>query len=571
MTTVTATDPDAGTTLTYSISGGADAAKFGINSSTGVLTFVSAPNFEAPTDAGSNNVYDVTVQASDGSANDTQAIAVTVTNVNFTITASAGLNGSIDPAGAVGVDYGANESFTVTPELGYHVADVLVDGVSVGAVVSYDFTDVAADRSIAASFAIDQFTLTYAAGANGSIVGTSLQTVDYGANGTEVVATPATGYHFVSWSDSYPTAARADLGVIADASVTASFAIDAPATRAIAVTAGLGGSITPSGVSGVVTVGYGATQTFTVTPDANYHVKNFTHDGAPASLTGDQFTCDHTTEDCSVAVTFAPNTPTQYTIRASAGGHGTISPKGDASVAAHANREFTFNPAAGYHVDVVTVEGTPVSGSPTTYTFTDVTDDHTIRVTFARNASTKYTITASAGSHGSISPSGAVKVTYGDNKTFTFNPAAGYHVDVVTVDGTPVLGHPTSYKFTGVIANHTINVSFEADPVSYIWGGFLSPLRDRDSRRFNLGSTVPVKFTLLHPGRPRVTDAIATLVVTGPNGFSLAAPGVFRYQSDGDFYSYDLRTLRSWKSGTYTLRVNLSGSIYSVQITLRKE
>ena len=82
VTTVTATDANAGTTFAYSISGGADAAKFAINSSSGVLTFVAAPDFEAPTDAGANNVYDVTVRVSDGALTDTQAIAVTVTDVN---------------------------------------------------------------------------------------------------------------------------------------------------------------------------------------------------------------------------------------------------------------------------------------------------------------------------------------------------------------------------------------------------------------------------------------------------------------------------------------------------------
>ncbi len=82
VTTVTATDPDAGTTLTYSISGGADATKFTINSATGVLTFVSAPNFESKTDANSDGVYEVTVSVSDGALSDTQSISVTVTNVN---------------------------------------------------------------------------------------------------------------------------------------------------------------------------------------------------------------------------------------------------------------------------------------------------------------------------------------------------------------------------------------------------------------------------------------------------------------------------------------------------------
>ena len=83
MTTVVAADPNAGQTLSYSINGGADASKFAINVTTGALAFVTAPNFEAPTDAGGNNVYDVTVQVSDGNGgSDAQAIAVTVTNQN---------------------------------------------------------------------------------------------------------------------------------------------------------------------------------------------------------------------------------------------------------------------------------------------------------------------------------------------------------------------------------------------------------------------------------------------------------------------------------------------------------
>jgi Cadherin domain/Bacterial cadherin-like domain len=81
VTLVASTDPE-NTARTYSISGGADAAKFSINATTGALSFVAAPNFESPTDSGANNVYDVVVKASDGSLFDTQAIAVTVANVN---------------------------------------------------------------------------------------------------------------------------------------------------------------------------------------------------------------------------------------------------------------------------------------------------------------------------------------------------------------------------------------------------------------------------------------------------------------------------------------------------------
>ena len=93
VTTVTATDPDAGATVSFSLVGGADEALFAINATTGALSFLTAPDFEAPTDAGANNVYDVLVQASDGSLTDTQAIAVTVTNVaGVTITGTTAAN-----------------------------------------------------------------------------------------------------------------------------------------------------------------------------------------------------------------------------------------------------------------------------------------------------------------------------------------------------------------------------------------------------------------------------------------------------------------------------------------------
>lgn len=82
VTTVTATDPD-NDALTYSISGGLDSAKFSINATTGVLTFITAPNFESPTDNGANNVYNVQVRASDGKGGiDSQDLAITITNIN---------------------------------------------------------------------------------------------------------------------------------------------------------------------------------------------------------------------------------------------------------------------------------------------------------------------------------------------------------------------------------------------------------------------------------------------------------------------------------------------------------
>jgi len=70
-----------------------------------------------------------------------------------------------------------------------------------------------------------------------------------------------------------------------------------------------------------------------------------------------------------------------------------------------------------------------------------------------------YTITASAGPHGSISPSGNVTVNHGSDKSFTITPVIGYSIDDVLVDGSSV-GAVRSYTFTNVTENHTISATF---------------------------------------------------------------------------------------------------------------
>ena len=96
VTTVHATDAN-GQALTYAINGGADAALFQINATTGALSFKAAPNAEAAGDVGANNVYDVIVQASDGTLTDTQAIAVTVANVNeFAVTVPTDVDAGVN-------------------------------------------------------------------------------------------------------------------------------------------------------------------------------------------------------------------------------------------------------------------------------------------------------------------------------------------------------------------------------------------------------------------------------------------------------------------------------------------
>ena len=162
------------------------------------------------------------------------------TLAQHTITASAGAGGSISPSGSVSVNHGADQSFTISPNDGYHIANVMVDGGSVGALTPYTFTNVTVNHTISVSFAINTYTLSYTANPNGSITGPSPQTVNYGSSGTAVTALPATGYHFVSWSDGSTANPRTDTNVTADLTVTANFAID---TYTITASAGTGGAI----------------------------------------------------------------------------------------------------------------------------------------------------------------------------------------------------------------------------------------------------------------------------------------------------------------------------------------
>ncbi|WP_291200929.1 cadherin domain-containing protein, partial [Hyphomonas sp.] len=119
--TAAATDVDAGTTLTYSLSG-ADASLFTIDAATGEVSFIASPNFEAPADAGGDNVYDLTVTASDGTAQTSQAVTISVTNVNEgpVLTSSPGAsfaenaNGVVYTAAATDVDAGTTLTYSLS-------------------------------------------------------------------------------------------------------------------------------------------------------------------------------------------------------------------------------------------------------------------------------------------------------------------------------------------------------------------------------------------------------------------------------------------------------------------------
>lgn len=160
------------------------------------------------------------------------------------ITATAGAGGSISPSGTVTVIPGASQTFNITPETGYRIADVVVDGVSAGATSSYTFDNVTADHTISASFAPSSYTITASAGANGSISPSGAVAVNYGDSQIFTV-TPNAGYYPVmsgtcggSLSGTGPIYSYTTSTVTSDCTVIADFLID---THRVSPSAGIAG------------------------------------------------------------------------------------------------------------------------------------------------------------------------------------------------------------------------------------------------------------------------------------------------------------------------------------------
>lgn len=143
--------------------------------------------------------------------------------ISCTLTYAAGAHGTVTGASPQTVLEGASGSeVSAVADTGYHFVKWSDDSMA----NPRTDANVSANIAVTAEFAINRYTLTYAAGAHGSIAGTSPQSVDFGAAGSEVTAVPELGCSFVKWSDNSTVNPRTDGNVSSDISVSAEFVID---------------------------------------------------------------------------------------------------------------------------------------------------------------------------------------------------------------------------------------------------------------------------------------------------------------------------------------------------------
>lgn len=325
-------------------------------------------------------------------------------NIN-TITATAGINGSIAPQGEVIVADGGSKSFVISPNVGFAVDRVLVDGAPVTFTGnSYTFSDVMTDHTIAVSFRTaevegDTFTITAGSGSNGSIspngsvsvkAGQSKTFYFYPDEGYEVDRVLVGGAEVMILGNSYTFTSVAE-----DSTVFVSFKkrlVDPPIIlKNVVTTAGAGGSISPLGTTAVA---YGGDLYVYFIPDLGYRVASVTVDGASVAAS-QSYHLVNITSDRTVHVEFERipdasggagqgRTPVFYslTVRNDDDAYGRVSPHGTIMIEKGGSQTVYFYPEEGYTVDVVTVNGKRVNGSSGSYTIQNIRGDTVVSVSF---------------------------------------------------------------------------------------------------------------------------------------------------------------------------------------------
>jgi hypothetical protein len=234
-----------------------------------------------------------------------------------------------------------------------------------------------------------------------------------------------------------------EVSFMAPSSSTASYTIFASASG--------DGSISPVGT---VTVAEGSDQSFAITPGSGSYINDVWVDGVSIGALN-SYSFIQVAQNHTISVDFAYYT---HTISASSGTGGSISPTGNIIVSHGSSQDYTITADAGYQVADILVDGISV-GPLASYAFEKVVEDHTIQAKFIAQT---FTITAAAGTNGSISPAGSVNVAIGSDQTFAIIPNSGNMIADVWVDGVSV-GAIDSYTFSNTTADHTINASFVAE------------------------------------------------------------------------------------------------------------
>ena len=386
----------------------------------------------------------------------------------FAIISSAGTGGMITPVGSSIVKYDSSIKYTITPNAGFVLDTLFVNGNKVDSISSYTFDTVKVNKTIFAKFKLQTFTVISSAGTGGSISPSGTSFVKYDSS-IKYTITPNVGFVidtlFVNGNKVDSISSYTFDTVTINKTISAKFKVK---TFAITAIAGAGGMITPVGSS---IVKYDSSIKYTITPDAGFVIDTIFVDSIPVDSIS-SYTFDSVRINKTISAKFKVKT---FAITATAGAGGSISPSGTSSVKYDSSLKYTITPNAGFVLDTLFVNGNKVD-SISSYTFDTVKENKTI---FAKFKVQIFTITSSAGTGGSISPSGTSLVKYDSSIKYTITPNAGFVLDTLFVNGLKV-DSITSYTFDTVTINKTISAKFKVQTFTITssagTGGMITPV-----------------------------------------------------------------------------------------------
>ena len=289
----------------------------------------------------------------------------------YTINVSASPSNGGNVTGGGTYQQGQTCTVSASANSGYTFVNWTENGTQVSTNANYSFT-VTNNRNLVAHFTTQNYVITAMADptAGGTVTGSG--GYNYGESCT-LTATANAGYTFINWTKN---------GTQVSTNQTYTFTVTESATyiahfsaQSYAITTASspsnGGTTTGGG-----TYNYGQTCTVMASAANGYAFTNWTENGTQVSTNANySFTV---TGNRNLVANFAQST---HTIQATAGANGIITPSGSITVAHGANQSFAMIPNEGYEVQDVYIDGSSV-GAMSSYTFTNVTADHYIHVTF---------------------------------------------------------------------------------------------------------------------------------------------------------------------------------------------
>ena len=376
-------------------------------------------------------------------------ITVTFKKIQYPVTARVrGAGGTVSPTSTT-VEHGGSITLTASPATGYEVEGWEHPGGTQTGGNTLTISDVTDEQEITVIFKKIQCQIFATVTNAGGTVSPTYESVEHGGSIT-LTATPDAGYEVDEWGVN--TGDKQTGGTtLAISNVTAARNIHVTFKKiqyAVTATAGTGGTVSPT----AQTVEHGESLTLTASPDTGYEVDEWTEDGATLQTGGNTLAISNVTAARNIAVTFKK---IQYAVTATAGAGGAVSPTSE-SVEHGDPITLTASPDTGYEVDEWTGDGISPQTGGNELTLTNITAARNITVTFKK---IQYTVTATAGAGGTVSPTSDT-VMHDGFVTLTATPDKGYLIDQWVEGGVTLQTGGDTLTLNDIKTSRYINVSF---------------------------------------------------------------------------------------------------------------